>query len=183
MKEVDIRQIAVNNHIYNLKKQELKNTYPVSSVDNYKDGERKVKIRKIIKSGSYVLDYRPLLTELFSLNIFYAGFLNFLQRNYLKDKKSYTTATGNLILQDIINVMYLKEKVNFQKYSYILSETNETYITDPDEQLNKELVLKLPTDITMLTPFDEIINAVSVIGFEGLLTIIELVEKVNIQTV
>jgi hypothetical protein len=182
MQEVDIRQIAVNNHIYNLKKKELqRGNTRIDSIAYKNDTEQISLLKKIVESGSYILDYETPFKVLFNLGIFRSGFMNFLQINFLKDKKSYTTATGNLILQDALNVIYLKQPVNFDKYRYVLSETNESIITDKDNQLNKELILKLPDTATMLTPADEIINIISIIGWRGLVTMIELIYKVNIK--
>lgn len=186
MREIDIRQVAVNNHIYNLKKKELdKNQELTIGNDNntyYKDNEKIDQVRKYIDSGAYVLNYEPIFVLLFSTKMFKEGFLNFLKKEYLNDKEAYTTATGNLILQDVLNVMYLKENVNFEKYSYVLSETNEKYITDKEQQLNKKLILTLPEGIGMLSPNDELVNVIKTIGWKNLYLMITLINKVNIQS-
>ena len=184
MREVDIKQIAVNNHIYNMKKSELHNIDTKIETNYYTtDKDQVVILQKIIDSGSYILDYRTIFKALFKLNIFRYGFMNFLQREYLKNNKCYTTATGNLILQDVLNVMYRKQFVNFEKYNYLLTETNEAIIVDKDEQLNKELILKLPEDVAMLAPYDEIVNVVNAIGWKGLSTMVKLIYKVHIYKV
>ena len=79
--------------------------------------------------------------------------------------------------------MYLKQYVNFDKYKYILVETNEAIITDRENQLNKELILRLPENATMLTPYDEIVNIVNTIGWNGLSTMVQLIHKVNIHRI
>lgn len=183
MREIDIRQIAVNNHIYNLKKTELGINTKIESDYNTTDKAKVLLIKKMIESGSYILDYKVIFNNIFDLSIFRNGFLNFLQNNFLKDRKSFTTATGNLILQDALNVMYLSQPVNFDKYKYVLSETNEAIITDREHQLNKELILKLPDGVSMLTPADEIVNSVIAIGWKGVGDMIELIYKVNIERV
>lgn len=184
MREVDIKQIAVNNHIYNMKKEELNhNDTKIEGKWANIDKERVLTLKKVIESGSYILDYKIIFEIIFKLEIFRVGFMNFLQRMYLKNTKSYTTATGNLILQDALNVMYLKQYVNFDKYKYILVETNEAIITDRENQLNKELILRLPENATMLTPYDEIVNIVNTIGWNGLSTMVQLIHKVNIHRI
>lgn len=185
MREIDIRQVAVNNHIYNLKKDEIKNNDELTvfnKTHKYKDKEAMEQVRKFVESGAYVLDYTTMFSLIFKTRMFEEGFLNFLQKYYLKDKKSYTTATGNLILQDVLNVIYLKEPVNFEKYAYILTETNEQFIVDRDKQLNKELRLTLPEGIGMLSPNDEVVNVVKTIGWKNLVLMMTLVNKINIQT-
>lgn len=184
MREVDIRQIAVNNHIYNLKSQELANKQASTSIDlhtNSNDKDTLVAIKKYVESGAYILNFVPILEKIFSLAIFEEGFLNFLKKSYLSDKISYTTASFNLLLQDALNVIYRREKVSFDKYSYLLLEKQENVVTS-DSQLNKELDLKLPADAKMLTPYDEVITIINVIGWNGLAQMLDLIYKVNIQT-
>lgn len=183
MREVDIKQIAVNNHIYNMKKNELDKNTKIEKKWDTDDKNRVEALKKMVDSGSYILDYSTIFEVIFKLDIFKRGFMNFLQSSYLKNSKCFTTATGNLILQDALYVMYQKQYVSFEKYNYILVETNENIITDSQNQLNKELILKLPEGSTMLAPYDEIVNAINAIGWRGLVNMIELIYKVDIQKV
>lgn len=182
MRDINIKEIAVNNYIYNIKRQEFAQMWKESSLAELASKKDKYNIElleKEIKSGLYTLNYARVFDVLFKLSIYEVGFLNFLQHFYLKDKVAYTNSTFKLMLQDILNIMYLKQKINMEKYSFVLRDTLDSFVIDKS-QLNTELVLTLPEDTKMLAPHEELCNVVETIGWKGLVLITNLIYRVNI---
>lgn len=117
-------------------------------IDLYKESKTLDTLHQVVYQKAY-LKYPLRALKIFrNLEVYsrYDNILYFLKESILDNKISYTTTSHNLLLQDILNLIYTNKPFEISKYDYLL--TDESRLTHlVKTSLNKEVILELPKNI------------------------------------
>lgn len=143
--------------------------FPFDMGSRYKDEKTLKEITFLIKSEQYKVRIAELLGHIYHLHFVKEGILHAIHSRF--SSKVYCSASLNLFFQEIVNILYTKESCNVSKFGYMLEGDKDF------ENFDKKLDVNVPYGSKALSPSDEVLTILKRVGPEGLLTILNILNR------